>query len=504
MSKVFEILEKENRRQRETIELIASENFVSDAVLAALGSIFTNKYTEGYPPVRYKDRGRKGRYYGGCQYYDELEEYCCDQWRKVFGTDYHVNVQPHSGSQANMAAYAAFLKPGDTILAMSLRAGGHLTHSASVSFVGNLYNVIPYGVDDNGILNYEEIQAKIIDYRPKLIVFGASAYPREIDFGYLNDLIQVTLENCAEEDGSNGQEAYNPIIMVDMAHIAGLVAAGYHSTPFGFADVITTTTHKTLRGPRGGLIFCKPEYAEKIDKAVFPYCQGGSLMNVIAAKAVCAEEALYPNYKDYIYQVKENCKAMADEFIKLGYNLVSGGTDNHLLLLDLTGTGITGAELQEACDNEGITLNKNTIPNDPLLASQASGVRIGTAAMTTKGYREEDFRKVAQRIHKIIKKIQKLKEPPKYDINSIKVGQYPLDPNIYKDIEVWGNVTVYVSENVDTGEISLSWKRQPNTVDLFNTDDEVDPTIDSDYGENEEPSVDSGEEEIDDADASEE
>lgn len=404
MSKVFDILAAEKTRQDNTIELIASENFVSDNILKALGSEFTNKYTEGYPPNRYKDRGRKGRYYGGCEYYNELEEYCCKLWRKVFDTDYHVNIQPHSGSQANMAAYAAFLKPGDTILAMSLDAGGHLTHSAPVSFVGNLYKVVPYGVNDDGLLDYEEIQAKILDYRPDLIVFGASAYPREIKFDELKDLLIETLYEIHEEDQDGD---YQPIIMVDMAHIAGLIATGQHSSPFEWADVITTTTHKTLRGPRGGLIFCKPEYAEKVDKAVFPYCQGGSLMNVIAAKAVCAEEALYPDYKDYIYRVVHNCNAMADEFKALGYNLVSGGTDNHLLLLDLRGTGITGRELQDACDRHGITLNKNAIPNDPLPPGQASGVRIGTAAMTTKGYDEEDFRNIARGIDYIIKNFVK-------------------------------------------------------------------------------------------------
>ena len=470
MSKVFDILEKEQLRQRDTVELIASENFVSDDILKALGSVFTNKYTEGYPPTRYKDRGRKGRYYGGCQYYDELEEYCCEQWRQVFTTDYHVNVQPHSGSQANMAAYAAFLQPRDTILAMSLDAGGHLTHSAPVSFVGKLYNVIPYGVDDNGILNYEDIQAKIIDNRPKLIVFGASAYPREIDFGYLNDLVQATCTICREEDAATDiEEVYKPIIMVDMAHIAGLIAAGYHSTPFDFADVITTTTHKTLRGPRGGLIFCKPEYAEMIDKAVFPYCQGGSLMNVIAAKAICAEEAQTTEFKNYMRRVKENCAAMADEFIQLGYSLVAGGTDNHMLLLDLSSTYITGADLQGECDKEGITLNKNAIPNDPLPPGEASGVRIGTAAMTTKGFNEDDFRAIARRIDEIIKRLNNLKKPlieNIYDYDSVSIGGYDLDPNVYRDIEKWKNVTVIVSENIETGEINLSWKRQDDTENI--------------------------------------
>lgn len=474
--KVFEILDKEYNRQLNTIELIASENFVSDKILNALGSVFTNKYTEGYPPVRYKDRGRKGRYYGGCQYYDELEEYCCDQWRKVFNTDYHVNVQPHSGSQANMAAYAAFLKPGDTILAMSLEAGGHLTHSSPVSFVGNIYNVITYGVDDNGILNLEDIQAKILDYRPQLIVFGASAYPRTIDFKALKDLVNTTLTICAEQDAASQNSEtvvpYKPIIMIDIAHIAGLIAAGFHISPFGWADIITTTTHKTLRGPRGGLIFCKPEYAEQVDKAVFPYCQGGSLMNVIAAKAICAEEAQTIDYKYYIQKVIENCQAMADEFKQLGYNLVANGTDNHMLLLDLTSTYITGADLQEACDKEGITLNKNAIPNDPLPPSQTSGVRIGTAAMTTKGFNSNDFRAVAKRIDAIIKKLNATKKPlmsEEYDYDSITIGNYPLDPNIYKDVEKWKNVTVIVSQNIETGETNLSWQRQDNTENISDT-----------------------------------
>ena len=477
MSKVFDIIKQEEMRQISNVELIASENFVSNDILRALGSCLTNKYTEGYPPIRYENRGRKGRYYGGCENYDELEEYCCAKWREVFGTNYHVNVQPHSGSQANMAAYAAFLNPGDRILSMSLDAGGHLTHSSKVSFVSELYNVETYGVDDKGWLNYEEIQAKIIDFRPHLILFGASAYSRELDFGYLNDLIQVTLENCAEEDGSNGQEEYNPIIMVDMAHIAGLVATGYHSTPFGFADVITTTTHKTLRGPRGGLIFCKPEFAEIVDKAVFPYCQGGSLMNVIAAKAVCAEEALTPEYKTYIKNVVDNCFIMASEFKALGYKIVSGSTDNHLFLLDLTGTGVTGRELQEACDKQGITLNKNAIPNDPLPPGEASGVRIGTAAMTTKGWQASQFIDCAHDIDKIIKQIKAGKEAKitldtalnvieQLNKNQSQTITKVTGAEIYKDVEIWKNATVIVSENMLTHELELSWMKQPNSEEV--------------------------------------
>ena len=468
--KVFEILEKEYNRQINTVELIASENFVSDKILNALGSVFTNKYTEGYPSVRYKNRGVKGRYYGGCENYDELEEYCCQKWREVFNTDYHVNVQPHSGSSANMAAYAAFLNPGDKILGMSLEAGGHLTHSAAVSFIGKIDQVITYGVDENGIIDYEEIQRKIMDERPQLIVIGASAYSREIDFLALKNLLIETLYEIHEEDQDGD---YNPIIMVDMAHIAGLIAADLHQTPFGWADVITTTTHKTLRGPRGGLIFCKPQYAEKIDKAVFPYCQGGSLMNVIAAKAVCAEEALTYNYKVYMQNVVSNCKAMADKFTELGYNIISGGTDNHLFLLDLRGTYITGKDLQDACDKEGITLNKNAIPNDPLPPSLASGVRIGTAAMTTRGYSAEDFRRVAERIHNIIEQLKKNNSPiVNYDYDSITIGDYPLDTSVYRDIEMWKNVTVVVSENIDTGEVILSWKRQENTENITEELDE--------------------------------
>ena len=486
MSKVFDIIKKEKARQDKAIELIASENFVSEDILAALGSVMTNKYTEGYPPVRYKDRGRKGRYYGGCENYDELEEYCCAKWREVFGTDYHVNVQPHSGSQANMAAYAAFLKPGDRILAMSLDAGGHLTHSAPVSFVGNLYNVETYGVDKTGWLDYNEIQTKIIDFRPDLIVFGASAYSRELDFGYLNDLVQISLQTCAEEDLASQNfdhegnlttppyESYRPIIMIDMAHIAGLVATGYHSTPFGFADVITTTTHKTLRGPRGGLIFCKPEFAEKIDKAVFPYCQGGSLMNVIAAKAICAEEALTPEYKTYIKNVIHNCFVMASEFKALGYKIVSGSTDNHLFLLDLTGTEVTGRELQEACDKEGITLNKNAIPNDPLPPGEASGVRIGTAAMTTKGWKVSQFVDCAHNIDKIIRQIRADKEAKitldkarimieQQNKNQSQASTEVTRAEVYKDIEIWKNATVVVSENMLTHEMIVSWMKQPNS-----------------------------------------
>ena len=365
--------------------------------MRAVGSIMTNKYTEGYPAKRKNDVGRAGRYYGGCENFDELEEYCCEMWRKVFNTDYHVNVQPHSGSQANMAAYMSILDIGDTILSMSLDAGGHLTHSSSVSFVSKLYNVVSYGVGEDGLIDYDELYKLAQKHNPKLIVAGASAYSREIDFNHFRDIA----------------DDVNAYLMVDMAHIAGLVATGHHPSPFGIADIITTTTHKTLRGPRGGLIFCDKYLANKVDSAVFPRCQGGSLQHVIAGKAVCAEEALTPEFKTYIDNVVKNCKAMAQEFIDLGYKIVSGGTDNHLFLLDLTGRNVTGAELQEACDVNGITLNKNAIPNDPRPPKQASGVRIGTAPMTTKGYTADDFRKVARMIDIIVTKIEEEKEAEK-------------------------------------------------------------------------------------------
>ena len=376
--------------------------------MRAVGSIMTNKYTEGYPAKRKDNIGRAGRYYGGCENFDELEEYCCEMWRKVFNTDYHVNVQPHSGSQANMAAYMSVLNLGDTILSMSLDAGGHLTHSSPVSFVSKLYNVVPYGVNDEGLIDYEDLEAKIRFYKPKLIVAGASAYSRIIDFEKIYNII-----TRIRIDAVINKEDYNPLFMVDMAHIAGLVATGHHPSPFRYADIITTTTHKTLRGPRGGLIFCRTEYANAVDSAVFPRCQGGSLQHVIAGKAVCAEEALTPEFKTYIDNVVKNCKAMAQEFIDLGYKIVSGGTDNHLFLLDLTGRNVTGAELQEACDANGITLNKNAIPNDPRPPKQTSGVRIGTAPMTTKGYTADAFRKVARMIDIIITKIEEEKEAEK-------------------------------------------------------------------------------------------
>lgn len=391
-SKVFDIIQKEKHRQDTTVELIASENFVSENVLKAVGSCLTNKYSEGYPADH--KSGSKGRYYGGCEYIDELEEYCCDMWRKVFNTDYHVNVQPHSGSSANLAAYMSVLKPGDTILAMSLNNGGHLTHGSSVNFSGKLFNMKFYDVDSEGFIDFNDVKNKAEEFRPKLILAGASAYSRIIDF-----------EKFSEIAKSVG--AY---FMVDMAHIAGLVAAGDHPSPFGLADIITTTTHKTLRGPRGGLIFCKPELAKKVDSTIFPGTQGGPLEHVIAGKAVAAEEACTEEFKNYIHDVVGNCKAMCDEFISMGYKIVTGGTDNHLFLVDLTATGLTGKEVQDELDKHHITLNKNCVPTETRSPQQASGVRIGTAAMTTKGYKKDDFIKVAHDIDKVIKEMQERKK----------------------------------------------------------------------------------------------
>lgn len=391
-SRVFEIIAAEQARQNSTVELIASENFVSENVMKAVGSCLTNKYSEGYPAQR--PSGNRGRFYGGCQYVDELEEYCCHQWQAVFQTDYHVNVQLHSGSSANLAAYMSVLKPGDTILAMSLNNGGHLTHGSPVNFSGKLFHMEFYGVDENGFIDYEDVRRKARECRPQLILAGASAYSRTIDFPAFAD--------AAREAG-----AY---FMVDMAHIAGLVAAGDHPSPFGLADIITTTTHKTLRGTRSGLIFCRPELAKRVDSAVFPGCQGGALQHVIAGKAVTAEEASTEEFREYIHAVVRNCKAMCDEFISMGYKVVTGGTDNHLFLLDLTDTGLTGKAVQDELDRHGITLNKNCVPNESRSPQQTSGVRIGTAAMTTKGYTEQDFIAVARQIDRIIRDMQDMRK----------------------------------------------------------------------------------------------
>lgn len=388
--RIAELIEDEYNRQKNNVELIASENYCSEAVMAACGSCLSWKYAEGYPgkPVE-RHSGNKGRYYGGMRYVDELEEYCCNKWREVFKTDYHVNVQPHSGSQANFAAYKAVLKPGDTILAMSLDDGGHLTHGSSVNFSGTLYDVHFYGVDSDGFIDIDDLRKKAEELKPQLILAGASAYSRTIAFKVFSEVAK----------------SVGAYFMVDMAHIAGLVAADEHISPFGYADIITTTTHKTLRGPRGGMIFAVPELAKKVDSAVFPYSQGGPLEHIIAGKAICAEEALQDSFKEYIHQVVINSKAFCDEFIKMGYKIVTGGTDNHLFLLDLSDHEFTGKDLQDRCDEVGITLNKNCVPNEKRSPVQTSGVRIGTAPMTTRGFKEADFIEVAHRIDAVVKEL---------------------------------------------------------------------------------------------------
>ena len=365
-------------RQHEHIELIASENFVSNAVLAAMGSHLTNKYAEGYPGKRY---------YGGCQYVDVVENLARDRAKKLFGAE-HANVQPHSGAQANMAVYFAMLNPGDTVMGMNLSHGGHLTHGSPVNMSGKYFNFVPYGVtEEEEVIDYDVLECQALEVKPKLIVAGASAYPRIIDFARLRDI--------ADKAGC--------LLMVDMAHIAGLVAAGEHPSPVPYADFVTTTTHKTLRGPRGGMILCREQYAKAIDKAIFPGTQGGPLEHVIAGKAVCFKEALTDEFKAYQHQIVLNAKAMAEEFTREGIRLVSGGTDNHLMLLDLTGTGVTGKALEALLGQANITVNKNTIPKETLSPFITSGVRIGTPAVTTRGMKEPEMVAIARLIARIIR-----------------------------------------------------------------------------------------------------
>ena len=370
-SEVADAMALELKRQRENIELIASENLVSPQVMAAMGSVLTNKYAEGLPAKRY---------YGGCQYVDIVEEIAIKRACELFGCKF-ANVQPHSGAQANTAVYLALLKPGDTVMGMSLDNGGHLTHGSPANISGKYFNFIPYGVNEEGYIDLAAFAKQVNKVKPKLIVAGASAYPREIDF--------ATMADIAHANGA--------MFMVDMAHIAGLVAAGLHQSPIPYADVVTTTTHKTLRGPRGGLILCNNPYlAKKLNSAVFPGTQGGPLMHVIAGKAVCFGEALKPEFKEYQQRVIDNAQALANGLISRGQNLVSGGTDNHLCLLDLRGTGVTGKELESRLDEVHITLNKNTVPNEPLSPFVTSGVRIGTPAATTRGLNTDDFDKIAE------------------------------------------------------------------------------------------------------------
>lgn len=363
-------MQNEIKRQQNTIELIASENIVSEAVMEAMGSVMTNKYAEGYP---------EKRYYGGCENIDKIEQLAIDRAKKLFGAE-HANVQPHSGAQANMAVYQALLEPGDTVLGMSLQNGGHLTHGSPVNQSGKLYNFIPYGVDNNGLINYNALRDLAIEHKPKLILAGASAYARQINF--------ALIKTIADEVGA--------LFMVDMAHIAGLVAVGLHPSPVPYADVVTTTTHKTLRGPRGGLILCKEQWAKKIDSAVFPGTQGGPLEHIIAAKAVCFKEAMQPEFKIYQEQVLRNTKVLAETLAENGFDIISGGTDNHLLLIDLRNKGITGLEAQKRLEKIGIATNKNAVPNDPEKPMITSGLRLGTAAITSRGFSEEEVRLIGE------------------------------------------------------------------------------------------------------------
>ncbi|MBE9485807.1 MAG: serine hydroxymethyltransferase [Chloroflexi bacterium] len=377
---IAETLREETERQEYTLEFIASENFVSEAVLEAQGSVLTNKYAEGYPGKRY---------YGGCEVVDVTEQLAIDRAKELFGAE-HVNVQPHSGSQANMAVYMAVCQPGDTVLGMNLAHGGHLTHGSPVNFSGKLYNIVPYGVKpETGMIDYEEVERLAKEHQPKLIVVGASAYAREIDF--------PAFRRIADEVGA--------VVMVDMAHIAGLVAAGVHPDPVPYAEFVTTTTHKTLRGPRGGMILCTEEWAKKLNSNIFPGIQGGPLMHVIAAKAVALKEALSPEFSEYAQQVVKNAQTLANELIAKGYKLVSGGTDNHLMLVDFTGTELTGKVAEATLEKAGITVNKNAVPFDPRSPFVTSGIRIGTPATTTRGLKESEMLKVAAWIDRALNNI---------------------------------------------------------------------------------------------------
>jgi len=373
---IADAMQKELTRQREGLEMIPSENFVSPAVLEALGSVATNKYAEGYPGKRY---------YGGCEHIDTIEQLAIDRAKKLFDAE-HVNVQPHSGAPANIAAYEALLKPGDTILGMDLSHGGHLTHGHPVTQSSKIYNFVRYKTNADGLLDLEQLREMALEHKPKLILVGYSAYSREIDFQRVQEI--------ADEVGA--------LTMADIAHIAGLIAAGEMNNPVPYFDVVTTTTHKTLRGPRGGMIMCKKKYAKAVNKAVFPGLQGGPHENNIAAKAVSFKEALLPEFKEYAKQIKKNAKVLEDEFRQHGYTMMFGGTDNHLLLIDVTPFGVTGAEAEEALDKSGITVNKNMIPDDPRSPMDPSGIRIGTPALTTRGMKEDDMKKVATWMHDAI------------------------------------------------------------------------------------------------------
>ena len=398
-AEIGEAMNAELGRQRRNLELIASENIVSPAVMAAMGSVLTNKYAEGYPGKRY---------YGGCECVDVVETIAIERAKKLFGAE-AANVQAHSGAQANMAAYSAILNVGDTVMGMNLAHGGHLTHGSPVNASGKLYNFVPYGVNDNGFIDYDEFEKKAKEVQPKLIVAGASAYSRIIDFKRIREIA----------------DSVGAYFMVDMAHIAGLVAAGLHPSPVPYADIVTTTTHKTLRGPRGGLILCKEELLPAINKAIFPGNQGGPLMHVIAAKAVCFGEALKPEFKEYQQKIIDNCAALAKGLTSRGINLVSGGTDNHLILVDLRSLGITGKELEHRLDKVYITANKNAIPNDPEKPFVTSGIRLGTAAVTSRGLNAEDMDKIAEFIYLCATDFENSEEKIKEGVCEI-CSRYPL------------------------------------------------------------------------------
>ncbi len=397
---VYASIKKELARQRNNIELIASENFVSESVLEAAGSVLTNKYAEGYPAHRY---------YGGCHYVDEVENLAIERAKKLFGAE-HVNVQPHSGANANFGVYFAVLQPGDTILGMSLAHGGHLTHGSPVSVSGKYFNSVGYGVSkETGMIDYDELEKIALEVKPKIIVSGASAYPRVIDFKRIREI-------C---------DKVGAYMMVDIAHVAGLVATGLHPSPVPYADFVTTTTHKTLRGPRGGMIMCKEQYAKLIDKAIFPGTQGGPLMHIIAAKAVAFGEALKPEFKEYQQRVIANARAMSNKFVELGINLVSGGTDNHLMLLDLSNFDVTGKELENMLDQVNITLNKNAVPFDQRSPFITSGVRIGTPSITSRGFNEKDCEKIAELITMIIKEKETAFDKVREEVAKL-IEKYPL------------------------------------------------------------------------------
>ena len=398
---VADAITAEFKRQSSHIELIASENWVSPAVMSAMGSVMTNKYADGYPGKRY---------YGGCECVDVVEELAKERAKELFGCDY-VNVQPHSGAQANMAVQFAILKPGDTVMGMNLDHGGHLTHGSPVNFSGSYFHIVPYGVNDEGFIDYDNVMEIAMECRPKMIIAGASAYARAIDFKKFREIA----------------DACGAVLMVDMAHIAGLVAAGVHESPIPYADVVTTTTHKTLRGPRGGMILCNQEAADKynFNKAIFPGIQGGPLMHVIAAKAVCFKEALQPEFKEYQKNVAANAQALCKGLQERGIQIVSGGTDNHLMLVDLTAYGLTGKETEKLLDSVNITCNKNTIPNDPKSPFVTSGIRIGTPAVTSRGFNTEDMDQIAEAIAMMIKEGEARAEDAKAIVKNL-TEKYPL------------------------------------------------------------------------------